>query len=63
MVAADLERMFRVCNFTVSGDTLRKDAISSLVMPASNNGNISLSLVVSLGGKCKSDSREIARAV
>jgi len=55
--------MFRVCNFTVSGDTLREDAISSLVMPASNNGNISLSLVVSLGGKCKSESREIARTV
>lgn len=63
MVAPDLERMFRVCNYTVSGDTLREDAISSLVMPASNNGNISISLVVSSGGKCKSESREIARTV
>lgn len=31
MVAPNFERMFRVCNFTVSGDTLREDAISSLV--------------------------------
>ena len=62
MVAPNLERMFRVCNFTVSGDTLRADAISSLVLPDSNNGKISLSLFVSSGGKCKSERREIARA-
>lgn len=62
VVAPNLERMFRVCNFTVSGDTLREDAISSLVLPDSNNGKISLSLFVSLGGKCKSEGREIARA-
>ena len=62
MVAPNLERMFRVCNFTVSGDTFREDAISSLVLPDSNNGKILLSLFVSLGGKCKSERREIARA-
>ena len=52
-----------MCKFTVLGDTLREDAISSLVMPASNNGDISLSLFVSLVRKYKSESREIARTV